>query len=190
MESDEARDLFAVQRTLQGDTLAFAEIVDRYTPVLYSLSYRLLGNREEAEDAVQEIFERAFRSIGRFRLESKFYSWLYTIAINWLRSAMRRRGSRREESTISYETGESYDGSSALGDPSAMLAEGEAREAVTKAVRSLKAMYRIVFVMHYFESMPLQQIADLLRVPLGTVKTRLRRARNMLAADMMEDGYR
>ena len=187
MESDDPRDLLAVQRTLQGDTGAFGEIVDRYTPMLYSLSYRLLGNREEAEDAVQEIFERAYRSIGRFRLGSRFYTWLYTIGVNWLRSALRKRRRRGYDVALPDELRDRRNGPCEGRDLAALLAEREAHEAALRAIGSLTAMYRIVFVMHYFELMPLQHIADVLRVPVGTVKTRLRRARTALATALTED---
>ena len=187
MEADDPRDLLAVQRTLQGDVGAFGEIVDRYTPMLYSLAYRLLGNREEAEDAVQEVFERAFRSIRRFRLDSSFHTWLYTIAINWLRSALRKRRRRGSEVALPTELRDVHNELLDRGDPSALLVEREAYEAAMRAIGSLKATYRIVFVMHYFELMQLQQIADVLRVPVGTVKTRLRRARIPLAAALTEE---
>jgi len=89
--SDEVSDLIAIKETLGGNKETFSSIVKRYSPLLYSLSYRMLGNKEEAEEAVQKIFLRVYRSLYKFRLSDRFYPWLYTTAINWLRSKKKRR---------------------------------------------------------------------------------------------------
>ncbi len=92
---EEASDLLAIQETLRGNRNAFAQIVERYTPLLYSLAFRMLGRGEDAQEAVQEILLRAYRALPRFRLERRFHPWLYTIALNYLRTVTRRQRRRR-----------------------------------------------------------------------------------------------
>jgi RNA polymerase sigma factor (sigma-70 family) len=101
---EEASDLLAIQDTLRGNRNAFAAIVERYTPLLYSLAFRMLGRGEDAEEAVQEILLRVFRTLPRFRLDRRFHPWLYTIALNYLRTGARRqrRAPRRWRTAASF----------------------------------------------------------------------------------------
>ena len=182
---DDAKDLLAVQKTVQGDAVAFSDIVNRYTPVVYSLAARLLENREEAEDAVQEIFLSAFRSLKSFNIKVRFYSWLYTIAVNKIRSLLRKR--RRSGRTVSLDTEDFPD----LPDRRENLQlqvisyteEDRAREAITR----LKPIYRIAFALRFMEGMPINDMAEVLEVPVGTVKARLHRARKKLISILTEE---
>ena len=184
LKSDDARDLVAVQGTLRGEDRAFDDIVERYTPMLYSLSYKLLGNREEAEDAVQEIFARAYRALRSFRLEARFYTWLYTLALNWLRSKLRKQKRQRFEVPLPDRFDETEVASDRASDPvQPLIVQDEYRRA-RSALERLKPMYRIVFVMHYDEAMPLKEIAEILGMPLNTVKVRLHRARQLLVREL------
>jgi RNA polymerase sigma-70 factor (ECF subfamily) len=178
---DETLDLVSVQKSLQGDKQAFNSIVERYTPLLYSLAYRMLGNSEEAEDAVQEIFFRIYYSLGRFHLSERFFSWIYTIAINWLRSYLRKN--QRRKVKIEVERRELLNvlkQQQLVNDPCQQIIRQDVQRIVQKAVGALKPLYREVFVLHYFEELPVIEIANLLKMPEGTVKIRLYRARNIL----------
>jgi len=181
---DDAKDLHAVQKTLQGDTDAFSDIVYRYTPVIYSLAARLLESREEAEDAVQEIFLNAYRSIHSFRIEARFYSWLYTIAVNKIRSLVRKK--RRRGKPVSLDADGIPDVPDQRQDHQlevvSLSEEDRARELLLK----LKPAYRIAFVLRFTEDMSLNEIAAVLEVPVGTVKARLHRARKQLISLLTE----
>lgn len=175
---DDAKDLLAVQKTLQGDTSAFSDIVNRYTPVIFSLSMRLLVHREEAEDAVQEIFLNAFKSLRQFNIESRFYSWLYTIAVNKIRSLNRNK--RRSGRSVSFDTDEVPEIADRRQDIQLQVVNTTEEERIRKMLFKLKPMYRTIFVLRFIEGMSLQDTADILGVPLGTVKARLHRARKQL----------
>ena len=98
--SADAQDLLAVQRTLGGERRAFDGIVERHTPAVYTLALRMLGDPDEAEEAVQEIFFKAYRHLGRFQIHRRLHPWLYTIAVNYLRSMLRKRRRRRSARTV------------------------------------------------------------------------------------------
>lgn len=185
----DALDLLAVQRTLRGDRRAFSELVDRYTPLLYSLSYRMLGSREEAEDAVQEIFLRTFRSLDRFRLSARFHTWLYTIALNWLRSRLRRTRLIARRELPEAAAGEAG-GGNPHPQPADLLAAREAERLLQEGINALKPPYRAVFVLRQAQGLSIAEIASLLKLPQGTVKTRLHRARQMLKQQLFPESER
>lgn len=158
--------------------------------MLYSLAYRLLGPSAEVEDAVQEIFEKAFRNLSRFRIKQHFFPWLYTIALNHLRSLERRR-KRRGRLKIG------------AGDPQAILetvaistedpaADSELREGeqlAQQALDSLRLEYREVFIMRQIQGLSVQETAESLHIPEGTVKTYLHRARREMIDFLAEIGW-
>jgi RNA polymerase sigma-70 factor (ECF subfamily) len=181
---DDARDLLAVQRTLQGDSAAFSEIVNRYTRPIYSLAFRLLESREEAEDAVQEVFLNAFRSLHSFKLEARFYSWLYTIAVNKIRSLLRK--GRRGRRTVSLDGDNVPDLPDKRENPQLMVVSRSEEERAHELLSTLKPIYRIAFVLRFMEDMPLQEMAEVLDIPLGTVKARLHRARKQMISALAE----
>ena len=138
--NDDSRDLLSVQKTLQGDTQAFADIVSRYSHILYSLSFRFLGDEQEAEDAVQEIFVRAFQSLPRFKLQARFYTWIYTIGLNWLRSRLRVKRTARKYLGPSLGDDEPVDVHNA--DPSEALIRKEEERLVHKALGKMPLLPR------------------------------------------------
>jgi len=179
---EEAGDLLAVQETLRGNRNAFAGIVERYTPVLYSLAYRMLGRgeAEEAEEAVQEIFLRAFRALARFRLDRRFHPWLYTIALNYLRTVARQLRRRRGMRIVPLD--EATDAAADRGEHPATAMEREAGERLAqRALEGLPSLYREVFLLREVEGLSVRDAAEALGVPEGTVKVRLHRARQELA---------
>jgi RNA polymerase sigma-70 factor (ECF subfamily) len=177
---EEAGDLLAVQETVRGNRNAFAGIVERYTPLLYSLAFRMLGRGEEAEEAVQEIFLRAFRALPGFRLDRRFYPWLYTIALNYLRSGARRQ--RRRRGLRLVRLGKEVDAVADRGELPALAMEREDGERLAQeALAGLPPLYREVFLLRQVEGLSVRDAAEALGVPEGTVKVRLHRARQELA---------
>jgi RNA polymerase sigma-70 factor (ECF subfamily) len=176
---EEASDLLAIQETLRGNRNAFARIVERYTPLLYSLAFRMLGRGEEAQEAVQEIFLRAFRALPRFRLERRFHPWLYTIALNYLRTVARRQ--RRRRGLRLVRLGNELDTVADRGELAAAAAEREDGERLAQeALAGLPPLYREVFLLREVEGLSVRDTAEALGVPEGTVKVRLHRARQEL----------
>ena len=186
-QNNDAADLLAVQKTLQGSTRAFGEIVERYTPILYSLAYRLLGDLEEAEDAVQDIFFKAFRSLKGFKLNNRFYTWIYTIGLNLLRSRLRKR--KRRHPPIALPT-DSY-GRPILADdrenPEQTAINADANRRAQQAIGKLKPIYRTVFVLKHVQELRISDISRITGVPSNTVKVRLHRARHALAEYLSDE---
>jgi RNA polymerase sigma-70 factor (ECF subfamily) len=177
---EEAGDLLAVQETLRGDRNAFAGIVERYTPLLYSLAFRMMGRGEEAEEAVQEILLRVFRALPRFRLDRRFHPWLYTIALNYLRTGARRQ--RRRRGLRLVRLGEELEAVPDPGErPGAALEREDGERLAQEALAGLPALYREVFLLREVEGLSVHDAAEALGVPEGTVKVRLHRARQELA---------
>ncbi len=164
-----------MQRSLRGDEQAFRDLVDRYTPVLFALAARMLGDRDEASDAVQEIFLRAFRALPRFRLDARFHTWLYTIALNWLRSRLRSQRARRAAEARLEPPADGPD-------PADVAVDREAERLAAAALQRLHPRYREPFLLRHAQELSIREIADVLGLPEGTVKVRLHRARLLLAA--------
>ena len=173
-----------VARAREGDRPAFALLVERHSVSVYNLTLRIVGNREDAEEAAQDVFVRAYRSLDRFRGDSRFSTWIYRIAVNVSLSSARR--SRRDISTTSLsEPEDSEDGlPMQLPDPSANPAErfeqAEFRNHVREMVAAMPPIYSAVISMYHMQSLSYDEIAEALELPIGTVKARLFRARAAL----------
>jgi RNA polymerase sigma-70 factor (ECF subfamily) len=175
---------------LSGNTAAFAAIVNRYTPLLYSLAYRLLGKGEDAEDAVQEIFEKAYRSLPRFRISRRFFPWLYTIGLNHLRSLQRRRKRRSRLKILSPAVNDLVDSLASMEENPAQRSEMEEGERLAQqALSRLRREYREVFVLRQIQGLSVQETAQILGLPEGTVKTYLYRARREMSDFLANRGW-
>ena len=160
--------------------------MSRYSPILYSLSLRLLGDEQEAEDAVQEIFVRAFRSLPRFKLQARFYTWIYTIGLNWLRSRLRTTRTARKYFGPALGDYEPVDVQNT--DPSEALIRKEEERLVHTAIGQMSPLYREIFVLRYLEGLPLDEIAAIIKIPPGTVRVRLHRAKKRMIEIIAEQG--
>ncbi|MCF7929305.1 MAG: RNA polymerase sigma factor [Spirochaetales bacterium] len=184
-EEETSADEQEIKLVQEGDKAAFDRIVKRYTPMLYSLCLRMLGDQNEAEDAAQEIFLKAYRSLSSFDPSRRFYSWIYTIAVNHLRSLHRKRD-RRPASPVSYEetTNESVrrDRNQTSPDTAVIRAEGE--HLAQQALDRLDPKYREVFVLRVIEEISVHDTARILDIPENTVKTHLRRAREQMLEEL------
>lgn len=163
-----------VERALSGDAEAFGEIVSRWQRRIFALAYGMLGREEDARDATQETFLAAFRNLRSFRGDAKVSSWLHRIAVNQC-ITRQRRAKVRGETTLEDETeadGASY--SAPAHESPARVAENQERtDSVRRAVRALPPELRQVVVMKEFEELTFQEIAEVLDLPLSTVKSRL-----------------
>lgn len=161
-----------IERTLDGDDDAFAEIVRRWERRMFALCYGILGSAEDARDAVQETFINAFRNLKNFRGDAQASTWLHRIAVNACISRTRYKRSR-PETEIEDET-EAANSLVASGEsPASRTERRERSEIVRQAVLSLPIELRQVVVMKEFEDMTFQEIAEALETPLSTIKSRL-----------------
>lgn len=164
-----------INAVLAGDNAQFAALVERYQQRLLGLLWHACGNRQLAEDLCQETFFRAFRKLKLFSGKSQFYTWLARIASNLLCSYHRKR---RLENQLQREGFEST--ADSLGDdhaPGSDMELGETQELVRRAIAMLDENRRIVLLLRDFEDMDYDSIAQTLDLPVGTVRSRLHRAR-------------
>ncbi len=175
-------------RILAGETQLFHELIRPYERTVYMVALGMLKDESEAEDAAQEAFLKAYCALRRFRSESKFSTWLVSIAINEARSRLRRKKSSRTESLDVNWDGESEEqvkvSPAVLTDwreiPSEVLERGEVRTMLKAAVTALPEIYREIFVLREVEELSVNEASELLGISGALVKVRLHRARMML----------
>jgi RNA polymerase sigma-70 factor (ECF subfamily) len=170
VSADERR-LIAESRN--GDTAAFGALVRRYQDRLYNTAYRLVGNAEDAQDVVQEAFLSAYQSLGSFKGDSLFFTWLYRIAVNTAISLKRKQ---RAVLRLGGPGAEPLDPSD-LSRPGHALEQAELGQRVQQALARLSPEHRAVLVLKEMEGQKYEEIAEVLGVPIGTVRSRLHRAR-------------
>lgn len=183
-------DLALVGQTQQGDMAAFARLVVKYQDRIYNTCWRLCGNVEDARDLTQDAFLRALQAIGTFQSRAGFYTWLFRIAVN-LSIAHRRKN--RHAVTLSLHDGDGTrlidsqaselvrrTGPMRSHDPAVALETREAHRVLLQVLDELDDEHRTVLILRDVESFDYQEIAEILDVPAGTVKSRLHRARMAL----------
>jgi RNA polymerase sigma-70 factor (ECF subfamily) len=188
LEPDRTADLDAVERCLAGDREAFGEIVERWQDRIYGAVLRMVRDTELARDLAQETFLRAYSKLSSFRGDSAVGTWLYSIALNQVRSEMRKRAALKYGSPVSLDGIRGGDGDDGPRYEPADSAAGAAERAVTKEdcalllaeMGQLDAEHREVLVLREFQDLPYDEIASVLEVPVGTVRSRLHRARGEL----------
>ena len=179
--SADVSDLSLVRRVQRGDKGAFDALVLKYQHKLVKLVMRYVRNPAEAEDIAQEAFIKAYRALPQFRGDSAFYTWLYRIAINTAKNAV----VSRDRSPIEYDldrnnTDESYDMQGRMKDPDTpegLVLTDEIRTTVNAAIEALPEDLRTAIVLRELEGLSYEEIAAILSLPIGTVKSRLNRAR-------------
>lgn len=168
---------------VKGDAAAFGELVGAYEKLIYNIAYSAVSNPDDAYDLSQEIFLKAWTAIGKFRGESSFSTWLHRIAYNASYDFLKEKG---KLSSISiHEYADSDDGCEiSLADtspgPDKILEEKELRSAIAKAVEALEPEYRTVVLLRDMEGFSYEEIAQIAGINIGTVKSRINRARNKL----------
>lgn len=172
-----------VQLSRNGDRRAFEELVDMYKDKIYHLAYRMLGQSGESEDVVQETFLRVYLNLDRYDENQKFSTWIYRIATNLCIDRLRKR---KPNYSLDAEMpdGEGSDWYSTLPSdqetPEEELVLSETQQQIRKAIETLPEKYKAVVILRYLHDMSLQEIGDVLKMPVTTVKTRVHRGREFL----------
>ena len=186
MSSDKDDDLLIVQRVQAGDKLAFNLLVNKYHRRVARLLTRMVRNQEDIEDVVQETFIKAYRAIGNFRGDSAFYTWIYRIAINTAKNLLVTQGRRpstlKESNDGDSETFEDNAALSNIDTPESLYQTKQIGEAVNEAMAALPEELRSAIVMREIDGLSYEEIAAAMDCPIGTVRSRIFRARESIAA--------
>ena len=188
--SADASDLSLVRRVQRGDKGAFDALVLKYQHKLVKLVMRYVRNPAEAEDIAQEAFIKAYRALPQFRGDSAFYTWLYRIAINTAKNAV----VSRDRSPVEYDldrsnTDESYDMQGRMKDsetPEGLVLTDEIRSTVNAAIDALPEDLRTAIVLRELEGLSYEEIAAAMSCPVGTVRSRIFRAREAIDRRLRE----
>ena len=180
-----------IEQVLAGDNNAFGGLVERYQTRVYNLALRMCGNQDDAFDLAQEAFFRAWRGLSGFQFESAFSTWLFRLTANvcldWIRAKKRRP-------TVSLTTVDDEDEETQLElpdpakGPEALLLAAEDRAAVARAMNQLPVEYRQILTMRAINDLSYTEIAEILQIKEGTVKSRISRARLALRKKLLQNG--
>jgi len=190
--TEKVRDSRLVAACRDGRTAAFGELVELYQNRAFNIAYRLMGSRDDAAEAVQEAFLKAFRALNGFREDSAFYTWFFRIIVNVVRSRQRFRAVRPREHSLDASPGRRENGErrgtataeipAREPDPPEEAARMERKRLLEEGLMKLDAEQRTIIVLRDIEGRSYADIAALLDCPRGTVKSRLHRARTALKA--------
>jgi len=174
-------DEILIEKSKNGDLEAFELLVRRYESKVYTVAYRFLGNHADASDLAQETFLRLYQALPRFRGDSSFMTWLYHITANACRDEIRRQ-QRYHVVSLDAETGNNGTQSisqvpSRAPSPEEAAEQKEFNEVIQQCLSNLSEEHRLVLVMREIQDMSYEEIADVMKCSLGTVKSRLSRAR-------------
>jgi RNA polymerase sigma-70 factor (ECF subfamily) len=178
-----------VEACLAGEESAFDVLLGRWEKRIRGAIYRLVGSDEEARDLCQEAFLKAYKSLRSFKQEARFSSWLYQIALNLCRDRMRRR---RGKTMVSLDELEEGGAAMPVAGPTALdlLQERDTSRLVAQAVESLPGEQREVIILKEYQGLTFLEIAQVLDVPISTVKTRLYRGLDQLRSRLEREGVR
>ncbi|MBU8934787.1 MAG: RNA polymerase sigma factor [candidate division Zixibacteria bacterium] len=172
-----------IEAAQDGDQVAFGQLIRRHQKRLFRFVYGLVGSFDATEDVVQEAFVKAYRALGKFEIGYDFYPWLATIARNTAYNVIKRE--ERKESLDSLQE-KGYDPEAVDLGPLEQLLDSEGQRRFQKAVKALPVKYRTVFVLRHIEEMSYTDIAVALKIPPGTVDSRLYRARQLLLDELKD----
>lgn len=166
-----------VARARDGDTVAFDELVVKYTPRLYGLVYHMTSNHEDTNDVLQDVFAKAYRSLKRFQEKSTFYTWIYSISVNMTLNFLKKRGRRRamslDDVDMAIERDPDFIEATSKSDPVREVNINELQERLNVALQELSDDHRAVVAMFDIQGMPHAEISKILGVSEGTVRSRL-----------------
>ena len=182
MESQDS-DNQLVERVLQNDTRAFTLLVLRYQHKVLGLIGRFVKDPHEAEDVAQEAFLKAYRALPSFRGDSAFYTWLYRIAVNTAKNYLVSRGRRPPSTDVDMDDAELVDDTSSLRDvetPDATMEREDLQRIINQAIEDLPEELRTAFTLREFSGLSYEDITEIMDCPVGTVRSRIFRAREAI----------
>ncbi|MBE02382.1 RNA polymerase sigma factor RpoE [Marinobacter lutaoensis] len=177
---DSQTDLQLVRKVRNGDRAAFDLLVVKYQSRVASIISRYVYDPQEVMDLAQETFVKAYRAIDRFRGDSAFYTWLYRIAVNTAKNFLESRG-RRPQPSADVAEAENFDDGRRLRDPASperLLQREQLQEALSRAIAQLPEDLRSAFLLREYDGLSYEDIARILDCPIGTVRSRIFRARD------------
>lgn len=182
-----ARERRLIRRLKERDETAFRELVETYRDRVFNMTFRMLGNREEAEDVSQEVFITVFKSIDSFRGDAKFSTWLYRVTANHCKNRIKYLARRHDRSKSEFD--ERIDRNAAAGGttapseirrPDQQVEGAETAAMVQRLIAELDEDHRVLIVLRDIEELSYEEICQITDLPEGTVKSRLHRARQAL----------
>ncbi|MDA7860626.1 sigma-70 family RNA polymerase sigma factor [Akkermansiaceae bacterium] len=189
-ESPTDADEVLVSRAQSGDTLAFDQLVVRYSPRLYGMIYHMTSNKEDANDLTQDVFAKAYRSLNRFRGRSSFYTWIYAIGTNMTLNFLKKRNRRAVWSLDNLDSGIQNDEAMVdlahAANPRHQSDLNELQKKLNEAMQSLSNAHRAVVTMFDIQGIPHAEISKILKVSEGTVRSRLFYAHRQLQGHLEE----
>ncbi|NMO97975.1 RNA polymerase sigma factor SigW [Paenibacillus lemnae] len=176
-------DVRLVKLARKGDQRAFAELLELYKDKIFHLAYRMLYNRHEAEDIVQETFLRVYKNLDRYDEHQKFSTWIYRIGTNLCIDRLRKRKpSYSLDADMNDQEG--MDGYSMIPSddrsPESEVLLSETQRIIHQAMETLPAKYKGIMILRYIQDLSLQEISEILDLPVTTIKTRVHRGREFL----------
>ena len=183
MKSQQAEDQKLVKRVKRGDKRAFDLLVLKYQHKIVGLVGRYLRDPGEVLDVTQEAFIKAYKALPRFRGDSQFYTWLYRIAINTAKNYLVARSRRPPDTDIDVSEGEFQDNSAVLrdiGNPENALATRQLEKIIYQAIEDLPDELKVAVSLREFDGLSYEEIAEVMECPVGTVRSRIFRAREAI----------
>lgn len=180
---EQSVDQLLVERVQRGDKKAFDILVAKYQHKIVKLVSRYIRDQSEVLDVAQDAFIKAYRALPKFRGESAFYTWLYRIAINTAKNYLVAQGRRLPDSDIEIDVAEQYEGASELKDfatPERQLLKDEIEKTVFEVIEQLPEDLRTAITLRELEGLSYEEIAEAMGCPIGTVRSRIFRAREAI----------
>lgn len=181
-----------VKRCRRGDERAFAQLVDSYKDMVFTVIDRMIYQKSIIEDLAQEVFIRVYKGLPHFRGKSKLSTWIYRIAYNVCLAEIGSGDNRHHISIMDNERGEalSYRLANAHGNPEEWVEKLELKEAIGRLLNRLQPKYKMVLTLYYLQGLSYTEISEVMRLPMGTVKTYLHRAKKHLRDIIIKEGIR
>lgn len=185
--SERELDYELVKRVQGGEKAAFDLLVLKYQNKIVSLVSRMVRDPMEVEDVAQEAFIKAYRGLANFRGDSAFYTWLYRIAVNTAKNHLVSRGRKASVDGIDAQEAEQYDGAALLQEfdtPEDMMVSDEVRTSVHDSIEALPDELKTAITLREFEGLSYEEIAEVMECPIGTVRSRIFRAREAIEKNL------
>ena len=190
LPADPPSDVELVARAQTGSPEAFDELVRRHTPKLYAIVYHMTANREDTSDLLQDIFAKAYRSLARFRGQSQFYTWIYSIAVNMTLNFLKKRNRRQTMSLDDFdgaiERDPDFISSTSPNTPERDLELKELQRRLNTALMQLSEDHRTVVVLYDIQGLPHAEISRILGISEGTIRSRLFYAHRQLQSHLQD----